>query len=89
MLDVAFVAAILPLAVSIHPEFFTAVRAGKIVADFSIYHIRMLLPPVVTARITAEQLSLAFWLLFDFRTAVLAIHILEFCVGKSRQRFQI
>lgn len=87
MRDVAFVAAILPLSISIGSELFTAVRAGKIVVGFSFYHIRMLFPPVITACIAAEQFLLSFRLLFDFRTAVLAIHILEFCVRESRQRF--
>lgn len=80
MRNVAFVVAILPLAVSIGSELFTAVRAGKIVVGFSVYQ-RTLLPPVIMAGITAEQLLLAFRLLLNFRTAVLAIHILEFCVG--------
>lgn len=80
MCDVAFVAARLPLAVFIASELFTAFRAGKIVVGFSVYQ-RTLLPPVIMAGITAEQLLLAFRLLLNFRTAVLAIHILEFCVG--------
>lgn len=87
MRDVAFVAAIFPLAISVGSELFTAVRASKIVVGFSVNHIRMFLPPVITAGIATEQLLLAFRLLFDFRTAVLAIHILEFCVRESRQRF--
>ena len=87
MRDVAFVAAILTLAVSIGSELFTAVQAGKIVVGFSVDHIRMLFPPVITTGIAAEQLLLAFRLLFDFRTAVLAIYILEFCVREFRQRF--
>ena len=51
MRDVAFVAAILPLTVSIGSELFTTVRAGKIVVGFSVNHIRMFLPPVITAGI--------------------------------------
>lgn len=81
MLNVAFVAALLPFTVSIRPEFFTTVRVGEIVVGLPIHHVHMLLPPVIMASITAEQLLLAFRLLLDFHTAVLAIHILEFCVG--------
>lgn len=89
MLNVAFVAAVLPFTVSIRPEFFTAVRAGEIVVGFPIYHVHMLLPPVIAAGIAAEQLFLTLWLLLDFRTAVLAQHIFVFFVRDSRQRFAL
>lgn len=81
MLNVAFVAAVLPFTVSIRPEFFTAVRAGEIVVGFPIYHVLMLLPPVIAAGIAAEQFFLTLWLLLDFRTTVLAQHILYFSSG--------
>lgn len=85
MLNVAFMAAIFTLAVSICLEFFTAVGTGEIVVGFSIHHVHMLLPPMVTAGIAAEQILFMLWLLLNFRTAILAIHILVFCVWESRQ----
>ena len=69
MLDVAFVAAILPLTVSVRPEFFTAVRASEIVVCFPVNHVHMIVPPVIPTLIAAEQLLLSLRLLLNFRTA--------------------
>ena len=84
MLDVAFVAAILPLTVSIYSKLLTAVRADKIVVGFPVNHVHIIVPPVIPAFIAAEQLLLTLRFLLDFRTTILAIHILVFCVRKLR-----
>ena len=75
MLNIALMAAVLALVVSICLKFFATMQAGEGVVGFPFYHVCMCVPPVTAAGITAEQFFLAFCPLFNLSAAVFANHI--------------
>lgn len=70
MLDIALMAAILPVAVSIGSKRLPAVQADEIVVGFSIHYVHMRLPTMIATGVTTELFSFALWLLFNFRATV-------------------
>ena len=64
-MDIALVAAILPMAIPIHREYLSAVRAGIGVRGLVLYKVEMAVPPEVTASVGAETFPLPLGILCD------------------------
>lgn len=71
--DIAVKAAVLPVPVSIGCELLTAAGADKLVVCFPVGLVSVFTPPFPAALITAEYFLFPLWILFDRRSAVLAM----------------
>ena len=72
MLHITLVAAILSVAVAIYFKLLTAVRTFIYIDGFSLYLIKMCIPPFIPTGITAKSLFLSTFHLHHFFSAALA-----------------
>lgn len=70
--DITSVAAIFPAAIAINRERLPTMRTYKLVDCLPLHFIKIFIPPLITALITAETLLLPFGNLSNFTSAILA-----------------
>jgi len=69
----------LPMAVAIDGEFFSAGWAGKSIDSLSLYQVKVAVPPLISAGVTAEPFPLPSRILCDGPATLLTNGICRWC----------